>query len=206
MNIYEKLLIIQDKLKAPKGQFNNFGKYKYRSCEDILKAVKPLLKATKTVLLLTDGMDYVGERYYIVATAILVDADTGERIETHGRAREENEKKGMDGSQITGTASSYARKYALNGLFSIDDTKDSDSTNEETAQNGGIQPPGPQCESCGGEVMPFTDGATRWTAKQVADHNKKKYKKVLCAKCAKKEANRIADEETKKFTYDYNNR
>lgn len=129
MNIYEKLGIIQSKLKAPKGQYNSFGKYKYRSCEDILEAVKPLLVETKTVLSVTDRMEVVGDRIYVRAEAHLNDCeDTGE-ITTVAYAREEESKKGMDSSQVTGAASSYARKYALNGLFCIDDNKDSDSTN-----------------------------------------------------------------------------
>lgn len=129
MNIYEKLGIIQSKLKAPKGQYNSFGKYKYRSCEDILEAVKPLLAETKTVLSVTDRMEVVGDRIYVRAEAHLNDCeDTGE-ITTVAYAREEESKKGMDSSQVTGAASSYARKYALNGLFCIDDNKDSDSTN-----------------------------------------------------------------------------
>jgi hypothetical protein len=129
LNIYEKLGVIQSKLKAPKGQYNSFGKYKYRSCEDILEAVKPLLAETKTVLSVTDRMEVVGGRIYVRAEARLNDCeDTGE-ITTVAYAREEESKKGMDSSQVTGAASSYARKYALNGLFCIDDNKDSDSTN-----------------------------------------------------------------------------
>lgn len=139
MNIYEKLGIIQSKLKAPKGQYNSFGKYKYRSCEDILEAVKPLLAETKTVLSVTDRMEVVGDRIYVRAEAHLNDCeDTGE-ITTVAYAREEESKKGMDSSQVTGAASSYARKYALNGLFCIDDNRDSDSTNtgekEKTSGN-----------------------------------------------------------------------
>ena len=129
MNIKEKLLKIQQELKAPKGQYNSFGKYKYRSCEDILEALKPLLKDTKTILTINDEMQYIGERYYIKATAILSDTESIETISNSAYAREEETKKGMDGSQITGASSSYARKYALNGLFGIDDTKDSDTTN-----------------------------------------------------------------------------
>jgi len=130
MTLIEKLKNIQIKLKAPKGQFNDFGKYKYRSCEDILEAVKPLLNETKTVLTLSDEMKEVGGRVYVVATARLRDTESVEIIEVTANAREEETKKGMDGSQITGAASSYARKYALNGLFAIDDTKDSDYTNK----------------------------------------------------------------------------
>lgn len=130
MNIYEKLGVIQSKLKAPKGQYNSFGKYKYRSCEDILEAVKPLLAETKTVLCITDQMEVVGDRVYVRAETHLKDAeDSSSEIVTVAYAREEESKKGMDSSQVTGAASSYARKYALNGLFCIDDNKDSDSTN-----------------------------------------------------------------------------
>nr|DAG11344.1 MAG TPA: ERF superfamily protein [Caudoviricetes sp.] len=129
MNIYEKLGIIQSKLKAPKGQYNSFGKYKYRSCEDILEAVKPLLAETKTVLSVTDRMEVVGGRIYVRAEAHLSDCEDADEITTVAYAREEESKKGMDSSQVTGAASSYARKYALNGLFCIDDNKDSDSTN-----------------------------------------------------------------------------
>lgn len=138
MNIYEKLSNIQNELKAPKGQFNKFGGYKYRSCEDILEAVKPLCKKYKTVLVLSDTLANIGERYYIQATARLTDIEANKEsedtcISNTAYAREEENKKGMDGSQITGTASSYARKYALNGLFNIDDTKDAD-TDEFTKQ------------------------------------------------------------------------
>lgn len=127
--IQEKLLKIQSELKAPKGQFNAFGKYKYRSCEDILESVKPLLQREGLVLTLSDRIVEVGGRVYVNASALLCDNKDG-RVEINAFAREEETKKGMDGSQITGAASSYARKYALNGLFLIDDTKDSDSTND----------------------------------------------------------------------------
>lgn len=123
----DKLLYIQQNLKAPKGQMNKFGGYKYRSCEDIFEAVKPLLKEKELILQTTDELVQVGDRYYIKATAML--SDGKETISNTAYAREEETKKGMDGSQITGASSSYARKYALNGLFLIDDVKDSDSTN-----------------------------------------------------------------------------
>ena len=132
MQIYTKLATIQKKLKCEKSQYNSFGKYKYRSCEDILKAVKPLLDETKTVLTLSDELVAIGERYYVKATATLLDTEESKDvpfISTTAYAREEETKKGMDGSQITGTASSYARKYALGGLFDIDDGIDSDATN-----------------------------------------------------------------------------
>lgn len=124
----KELLQIQSELKAPKGQFNAYGKYKYRSCEDILEAVKPILKKCNCTLLLSDSLVYVGDRYYIKATATLVNAE-GKSVSTEAYAREEETKKGMDASQITGASSSYARKYALNGLLCIDDNKDSDTTN-----------------------------------------------------------------------------
>lgn len=132
MNIYEKLLNIQNELKAPKNQHNNFGNYDYRSCEDILEAVKPLCEKHKVVLNIADEIVMVGERYYVRATATLIDVeDTKEdaiaMIENVAYAREEENKKGMDASQVTGATSSYARKYALNGLFCIDDTKDADT-------------------------------------------------------------------------------
>ena len=143
MNIYEKLLAIQQELKAPKGQYNSFGKYKYRSCEDILEAVKPICAKYKALLTVSDELVYMGDRYYIKATATIADtenpaidmyeldetikATATNSITNTAYAREEETKKGMDGSQITGTASSYARKYALNGLFCIDDTKDADT-------------------------------------------------------------------------------
>ena len=118
---------IQATLKAPKNQFNDFGKYKYRSCEDIVEAVKPLLAAERAYLLLSDEMIEVGGRVYVKATAS-IKMDDGKLIESvTACAREAEIKKGMDDSQITGTSSSYARKYALNGLFAIDDTKDADT-------------------------------------------------------------------------------
>ena len=129
MNLYESLCDIQAKLKAPKSQTNSFGGYKYRSCEDILEAVKPLLKEHGLVLTLTDRMVECGARVYVEATAALYGSDETSPIYVTAYAREEETKKGMDSSQVTGAASSYARKYALNGLFCIDDTKDSDATN-----------------------------------------------------------------------------
>jgi len=126
--IQQRLLTIQQKLKAHKGQFNSFGNYKYRSCEDILESIKPLLAETGTVVTLTDEIVLIGDWHYVKATVRL--SGTNDAVETVAFAREPELKKGMDASQITGTASSYARKYALNGLFCIDDTKDSDATNK----------------------------------------------------------------------------
>ena len=129
MKVQEKLMRVQSDLKAPKGQYNSFGKYKYRSCEDILEAVKPLLSAAKLTLTVSDEVVIIGNRYYIKATATVTDIETGESHSVSALAREDETKKGMDLAQVTGSVSSYARKYALNGLFCIDDTKDSDSTN-----------------------------------------------------------------------------
>lgn len=129
-----KLMNIQQELKAPKGQYNSFGKYAYRSCEDILEAVKPLLRKEKVVLTISDELQYIGNRYYIKATATLIDTESEATISNSAYAREEETKKGMDGSQITGASSSYARKYALNGLFGIDDNKDSDTTNIQSKE------------------------------------------------------------------------
>lgn len=127
MNIYEKLLSIQEVLKAPKSQYNSFGKYYYRNCEDILEAAKPICKQYGAVLTVSDEIVLIGERFYIKATATLTDIESGEKVSTTAFAREALDKKGMDESQVTGTASSYSRKYCLNGLFCIDDTKDADA-------------------------------------------------------------------------------
>ncbi len=122
----KSLAWIQGRLKAPKGQFNKFGGYRYRSCEDILEAVKPLLQEAGATLVVSDEVVLIGDRFYLKATARLTDA-AGRDWSAVAYAREPLQKKGMDESQITGSASSYARKYALNGLFSIDDTRDADA-------------------------------------------------------------------------------
>ena len=125
-----KLETIQQKLKAPKDLYNSFGKYTYRSAEGILNALKPILKEVDAYIVITDDLQYIGDRYYVKASVSLFDSVTGNLIaSTSAFAREEENKKGMDGSQITGASSSYARKYALNGMFLIDDVKDSDATN-----------------------------------------------------------------------------
>lgn len=129
MKIYKKVLNVQANLKASKNQKNEYGGYKYRSCEDIIEAVKPLLKEEELILNIVDDVKLIGDRYYIEATATLIDCETGETISAKAYAREDLTKKGMDVAQITGSVSSYARKYALNGLLAIDDTKDSDATN-----------------------------------------------------------------------------
>lgn len=129
----KELIAIQSELKAPKSQFNKFGGYKYRKAEDILEAVKPLLAKQKCTLIITDDVVLISNRIYVKATATIKN-EKGECETTNGWAREEETKKGMDGSQITGASSSYARKYALNGLFAIDDNADSDTTNDGQQQ------------------------------------------------------------------------
>ena len=125
--LVNKVIEIQSTLKAPKGQMNKFGNYRYRSSEDILEAVKPLLKEQGLILNLSDEICLIGERYYVKATATITDGT--DKLEVTAYAREADDKKGMDSSQVTGSTSSYARKYALNGLLCIDDTKDADATN-----------------------------------------------------------------------------
>ena len=179
--VYKKLSAIQVLLKAPKSQFNSFAKYYYRSCEDITEAVKPLLKEVGATLTLHDTVILIGDRYYIQATATLTDIDTGESASVSAMAREEESKKGNDAAQLTGATSSYARKYALSGLFALDDTKDSDFTNtgnddkkadkpkKETAparvQVGPAKDEAPpltyQCADCGKPFQPFTDRSGR---------------------------------------------
>lgn len=174
MNIYEKLLKVQQELKAPKNQRNNFGNYNYRNCEDILEAVKPILQEVKALIILSDEMICINERYYVKATASFIDTESGETFSNTSNAREEETKKGMDGSQITGASSSYARKYALNGLLAIDDTKDSDTTdtgNEETYK----------CECCGKEFSSWNG----MSPKEVYYASIKKNGKALCGICAK---------------------
>lgn len=127
MGINEKLMRIQTQIKAPKNLYNSFGKYNYRNAEGICEAVKPFLEKENVSLILVDDMVAIGNRYYLKATARLLDNENNESIEVSAFAREPEQKKGMDESQITGTASSYARKYALNGLFLLDDTKDADT-------------------------------------------------------------------------------
>ena len=146
----KELISIQSELKAPKSQYNKFGGYKYRKAEDILEAVKPLLAKQKCTLIITDDVVLIGNRIYVKATATIKN-EKGECETTTGWAREEETKKGMDGSQITGASSSYARKYALNGLFAIDDNADSDTTNDgqhqaaqQQAQTQARQPTTPQ--------------------------------------------------------------
>lgn len=200
-NVYEALGVIQSKLKAPKGQRNKFGNYNYRSCEDILEAVKPILNETGTVLTLSDEPHTVDGWHYVKATASLFKADDPSvKIEVTAHARESEQKKGMDDSQITGTASSYARKYALNGLFCIDDTKDADTDSyhrqttakTEKSSDKSDKPKkqsGLACERCGAPVT----GDKTHTPQEWADGVKKHTGMLLCRKCFNewsKEANK----------------
>ncbi|MEO5499450.1 MAG: ERF family protein [Candidatus Saccharimonadales bacterium] len=137
-NVYEALRAVQLELKAPKNQRNSFGNYNYRSCEDILEAVKPLLNTHDLTLVVTDKLQSIGDRYYVEAEATVTDGT--DAVTAYGYAREEETKKGMDGAQITGASSSYARKYALNGLFLIDDTKDADSDEHRKAKTQTSKP------------------------------------------------------------------
>ena len=182
MTIYEKMSDIQMRLKAPKSQYNNFGKYNYRNCEDILEAVKPLLNEHKLYINISDTVEHVGDRYYIKATVTVSDGENN--IVSQAYAREEESKKGMDGSQVTGASSSYARKYALNGMFAIDDTKDSDTTNTGGKEQPKEKPKEYKCECCGKSFTEFDWNGRHYTAGQAYEMSKKKNGKPLCKKCA----------------------
>ena len=184
MNLREKLTSIQTSLKAPKGQFNSFGKYHYRSCEDILEALKSHLATTKTAIIINDEIIAVGNRIYVKATATLLDDESEETISISASARECEDKKGMDASQITGATSSYARKYALNGLFCIDDNKDADSSDDKKPEQKQEQY---KCEKCGKPFEAWTNkNGDVWSTAQVASYSKKQNNGVaLCIDCAK---------------------
>lgn len=134
MTVYEKLMKVQSVLKAPKNQHNSFGNYNYRSCEDIQEAAKPILSANKCVCYISDEIQIVGDRCYVKATATFCDVESGEKIVVSACARESLDKKGMDQAQVTGAASSYARKYALAGLYQLDDTNDADIMNNDSKE------------------------------------------------------------------------
>lgn len=161
MNVYEKLQHVQTGLKAPKNQYNKFGNYYYRNCEDIQEAAKPLLQEVKATLIVGDELVMIGDRYYIKATARFVDCESVEAVENTAYAREEQEKKGMDVSQVTGSTSSYARKYALNGLFCIDDVKDAD--NQENGA-GKSQPASRGAKASGKQTAGKASGTKQGTA------------------------------------------
>lgn len=188
---------VQVELKAPKGQVNKFGGYRYRSCEDILEAVKPLLSKNKLVLSVGDRIEQIGGRYYICATAILRDTESEAALENSAYAREAETKKGMDESQITGTASSYARKYALNGLLCIDDTKDADTDEyaRKTGRDDRNEKPNFQsvveithsCDNCGLNIAPTMkrDGAM-WAVADIVEYSKARFGRTVCPDCMKK--------------------
>lgn len=182
--VYQKLAAIQTALKAPKSQFNKFGGYKYRKAEDILEAVKPLLKEHGCALTCSDDLQQIGDRYYIKATAMLICAEDGSYQSCEAYAREEEEKKGMDGSQVTGASSSYARKYALNGLLCIDDTADSDTTNQgDSAPQKPAESPKPtrtKKTTTATEKAPQAPVSTTGK-KVVTDQNIKKIVEWVCA-------------------------
>ena len=188
MKVELKLYAVQQALKAPKDQFNGFGKYNYRSCEGILEALKPHLGINQLIVTLGDRVVEVGGRVYIEATATVTDIEEGGQISCTAYAREEDSKKGMDASQVTGAASSYARKYALNGLFAIDDNKDSDATNDggkdvskkETTDNKF------RCEKCGEVLKPYESNGKTYSIREHSELSKKKFGKVYCLDCIKK--------------------
>ena len=180
----------QAELKAPKNQYNSFGKYNYRSCEDILEAAKPINKKHGLVLLLTDKPVCIGQRYYIEATARLYDIESEQFIESTASAREADTKKGMDDSQVTGTASSYARKYALNGLYNIDDTKDADTDAYKKQTTNTTAAPEYKCADCGKPFEAFRDPTSgkTFTPAEVFQMAKKRNADGVarCADCRKK--------------------
>lgn len=194
LGIYEKLSAIQQELKAPKGQYNSFGKYKYRSCEDILEAVKPICAKHKTTLVLLDSISEVNGRFYVTAQAQLHDCESDNAVTATAYAREPEKKTGMDESQITGTASSYARKYALNGLFCIDDTKDADTDEykqQEQKAKSSKAAKKPVCKDCGKSIYPMQHGGKMYSVSDIAENAKKTYGEPLCWGCmmARRKAN-----------------
>lgn len=172
---------VQFKLKAPKGQVNSFGHYNYRSCEDILEAVKPLLHEAGLTLTLSDDVVAVGNRVYVKATATV--SDGAESISNTAFAREAESKKGMDDSQVTGTASSYARKYALNGLFCIDDTKDADTDEyQRRTQSTPVM-----CDLCHNPIKPMAKrGGGEMSPEAVAKWTRAKTGMTVCGDCYRK--------------------
>ena len=183
--VVEKLGKIQSELFVPKDQSNDYRGFKYRTCEDILAAAKPICEKYKTVLRLGDAIPVeVGDRIYIKTTVQLYDLESCSAINATAYAREEESKKGMDGSQVTGASSSYARKYALNGMFAIDDTKDSDTTNTGGKEQPKEKPKEYKCECCGKPFAEFDWNGRHYTAGQAYEMSKKKNGKPLCKKCA----------------------
>lgn len=200
-NLLAKLAKVQSELKAPKDKVNKFGGYKYRSCEGILEAVKPLLKKNGLAMMISDEITEIGGRIYVKATAKIWDAEDAENIghflTTTAYAREEEERKGMTADQLTGACSSYARKYCLNGLFLIDDTKDADATNEaqEKASQKDTEA-SVMCTDCGKAIKAYKgkgkDGKQHtWNADFIAENSKAKTGRFLCWDCWMKEADKM---------------
>lgn len=181
MPIYEKLANIQQRLAVPKDRNNDFSGFKYRSAADILAKAKPLLKEYGCALVLSDEIVMIGDRYYIKATAELTDTESPiDVIKATAYAREDPAKKGMDGSQLTGATSSYARKYCLAGLFALDDEKDADA--RSAAENETIQ----RCHDCGAEIVGYnTKDGKPVSAAEWARNSAKRYGAALCTSCAK---------------------
>ena len=184
MTINEKLIQIQAELKAPKDKTNNFGGYKYRSCESILEAVKPLLKTVGCTLTISDSIAETGGRIYVMARAELSDGESS--VITTAFAREPESKKGMDEPQITGTASSYARKYALNGFFAIYETQDAEKQTAQPKEKQQAQPKALICADCGGEITQVVEGGSQFSARAVAEKTRKRFGRCLCWNCASK--------------------
>lgn len=194
MTIGEKLFQIQQKVKATKSEYNSFGKFSYRSAEGIIESIKPILAETKTFITLGDDIREIGGRIYVEASAILHDTESDNIVLTKALAREADEKKGMDEAQITGAASSYARKYALSGLLLLDDNKDADSDEytSRTQQKGNSEPKKTtsasapvkklKCADCGGEITAYQGQP----AEKIAQATKKKYGKQICMECSAK--------------------
>lgn len=194
--LFESLMAVQAELKVPKDQYNSFGKYSYRSCEGILEALKPLLKKHRLVLTLSDEVVSVDGEHYVKATATIHNENGS--FSNSSSAREAKEKKGMDDSQITGTASSYARKYALNGLFCIDDTKDADTdeyreqqkaanTRQNSEKAQAKQEPAKAaltCQACGKPIVGVQHNGKTFTPEQIAQSTTNKFKRTLCWDCA----------------------
>lgn len=172
MSVYEKLLNVQCELNVPKDKFNKFGSYYFRNCESILEAVKPLCKKHKALILLNDSVEIVGAKNYVVSTATFIDLESGERVETSSSAREDEALKGMNSAQITGSCSSYARKYALCGLLNLDDGKDNDNADDEDDENTTY----PACAVCGKIIEDLA----------AAKYVKETGKMIKCSECAKR--------------------
>lgn len=189
MNINEKLMEVQKQLKAPKDRKNTFGGYSYRSCESILESVKPILAQLKCTLVLSDEIETFGNRYYVKATAVFSDGEND--ISTTALAREAESRKGMDDGQITGATSSYARKYALGGLFCIDDTKDADTEEftRECTERAKKEAPTTSvlCADCKKVIADSVGKSGKpWTADDIVQYTQARFGRCLCPECMKK--------------------